>query len=288
VFYANLDFYSLLIFVASNVLYLLIRAAQKQGIAISFYSIFFFLVPAVTYFAATRLLGISLVVSGGELLLILGAGLVWSYAGNFFSQKGIALAANPGYSLVIQKSAAVFTTIAAVFLFGAQFDLSKFTAILLILGMILFMNLGERAKQSAGRNWLLFSVLANLCFTFGQLISKHFLNLGLEPLVYLFYINSLVALLNAGQFFRRHKLHRHRLRQLRLLLGIGLASVVFNLSMQVAFRAAPNIGYVAAINVASIMSITLLSALLFGDELSRRKVAAMAGVMLGLGWLVVG
>ncbi len=240
------------------------------------------------YVGAAQWLGLSLALGAAELALVLSVGLLWSYAGNLFSQKGIALAANPGYSLVIQKGAAVFTTIAAVFLFGAQFQWSKFMAILLILGLILFMNMGERAKQPTGKKWLLFSVLANLCFTFGQLMSKHFLNLGLEPLVYLFYINAMVALLNAGQFFSRQRLPTYRVRQWLVLLGIGAASVVFNLSMQTAFRSAPNIGYVAAINVASIMSITFLAALMFGDDLSRRKVVAMLGVLVGLGWLVLG
>lgn len=281
-------FYSLLMFLASNGLYLLIRFAQKQGIALSFYSIFLFLVPSLIYFTSAQALAVPLWVGYERLALILAAGFIWSFVGNFASQKAISLAANPGYSLVIQKSAAVFTTLAAVWLFGAEFQWSKFMAILLILGLILFMNMGERAKQPAGKKWLLFSVLANLCFTFGQLMSKYFLNLGLEPLVYLFYINALVALLNALQFRFGKRSWRHSAKQWLVVLGMGLLGAAFNLSMQTAFRSAPNLGYVSAINVSSIMSITLLSALLFGDELSRRKVLAMLGVMLSLGWLLVG
>jgi len=59
------------------------------------------------------------------------------------------------------------------------------------------------------------------------------------------------------------------------LLVIGAMSVAFNLSMQTAFKTAPNIGYVSAINVSSIMSITLFSGLIFKDELSKRKVLGM-------------
>lgn len=283
-------FYSLLMFLASNGLYLLIRFAQKQGIVLSFYSIFFFLVPSLIYFTSAQALAVPLWVGYERLALILAAGFVWTFVGNFASQKAILLAANPGYSLVIQKSAAVFTTVAAVWLFGAEFVPAKLAAIVGIILFVLLLSV-ERRRQTeagAGLNWLWLSLLANLCFTFGQLISKHFLNIGLEPLVYLFYINALVALLNVLQFRLGKHNWRHSAKQWLVVLGIGLLAAAFNLSMQMAFRSAPNLGYVSAINVASIMSITLLSALLFGDELSRRKVLAMLGVMLSLGWLLVG
>jgi uncharacterized membrane protein len=67
-----------------------------------------------------------------------------------------------------------------------------------------------------------------------------------------------------------------------ILLGIGLSQVGFNLFMQYAYKAAPNIGYVVAFNTSSIMSVTLLSAIFFKDKLTRNKLLGVVGVLVGL------
>lgn len=279
-------FYAFLMFLASNVLYLLIRLAQKQKIAISFYSIFLFFIPSVIYFTLAQVTKTSLLLSTNHFLLVILAGLLWSYLGNFFSQKAISLAANPGYSLVIQKSYVVLTTIAAMFLFQAEFSYKKLIAILLILCFTALISIPNKSKETKNYKWVYFSLLTNFCLAFGSLISKHFLNLGLEPFVYLFYINVLVSTLNFFYFKKQQIKVDFSYKKIALMIAIGIFSTAFNFSMQLAYKTAPNIGYVSAINVASIMSITFFSALLFKDELSKRKVLGILGVMISLVWLI--
>lgn len=280
-------FYAFIMFMASNFLYLLIRLAQKQRIPISFYSITLFLIPSFIYFFLAYLNQTSLLVPLKYFLLIILAAFFWSYLGNFFSQKAILLSSNPGYSLILQKSYAVLTTIIAVFLFGAEFNWQKLIAIFSILFFAFLIASTPKRQQNKNQAWVYFSLLTNLCLAFGSLISKHFLNLGLEPFVYLFYINVFVTVLNFFDF-KKQKISLHlSSKQILLVIMIGIFQAIFNFFMQTAYKTAPNIGYVAAINVSSIMTVTFLSALLFKDELSRLKIFGIFGVLISLFFLII-
>lgn len=280
-------FYASLMFLASNVLYLLIRLAQKQNIPISFYSITLFLVPSIIYFFAASFTKTSLLLAPEHLLLVIAAAFFWSYLGNYFSQKAILLASNPGYSLILQKSYVVITTIAAVFIFKAEFSWQKFIAILFILFFSMLIAISSKEKKTGSYKWVYFSLLTNLCLAFGSLISKYFLNLGLQPFVYLFYINFFVATLNFFDFKKQKITVSLSKKQLLLVIFIGIFSMIFNFSMQLAYKVAPNIGYVSAINISSIMTLTLLSALIFKDDLSKHKIFGIVGVLVSLFFLVI-
>lgn len=280
-------FYAALMFLASNVLYLLIRLAQKQNIPISFYSISIFLVPSVIYFFAAQLTGISLLLAPQHFLLVTVAAFFWSYLGNYFSQKAILLSSNPGYSLILQKSYVVVTTVAAVFLFDAEFSWQKFIAILFILFFSVFIAASRKEVKIKNYKWVYFSLLTNLCYAFGSLISKHFLNIGLEPFIYLFYINFFVAMLSIFEFKNQKINLQLSKKQIFLVILIGIFSMAFNFTMQLAYKVAPNIGYVSAVNISSIMSLTLLSALIFKDDLSKIKIAGILGVLISLFFLVI-
>ncbi len=280
-------FYATIMFLASNVLYLLIRLAQKQNIPISFYSITLFLVPSIIYFSAATITKTSLLLSPWYFLLVIAAAFFYSYLGNFFSQKAVLLAPNPGYSLILQKSYVVLTTIAAVFLFGAEFSWKKFIAILFILFFTMVIAISPKENKAHGSKWVYLSLLANLCFAFGSLILKYFLNLGIQPFVYLFYINLFVATLNYFDFRKQKISLVLSKKQIFLAILIGVFSMVFNFSMKLAYKIAPNIGYVSAINVSSMMSLTFLSALIFKDDLSKQKIFGIFGVLISLFFLVI-
>jgi drug/metabolite transporter (DMT)-like permease len=274
-------------FLASNILYLLIRLAQKQNIPISFYSITLFLVPSIIYFFAAQFTHTSLLLNREHFLLVILAAFFWSYLGNYFSQKAILLSSNPGYSLILQKSYVVITTIAAVFLFKAEFSWQKFIAILFILFFSMIIAISTEEKKIRNFKWIYFSLLTNICLAFGSLISKHFLNLGMQPFVYLFYINIFVATLNFFDFKKQKISLKLSKKQISLAIFIGIFSMAFNFSMQLAYRIAPNIGYVSAINISSIMSVTLLSGFIFKDDLSKLKIAGILGVLISLFFLVI-
>lgn len=274
--------YACFMFFASNGLYLLIRAASKQNLNRSFYSIFLFLIPSVIYFILALIFDYSLQLSFSHFLMVMVAAFFWSYLGNLFSLRSIAIAPNAGYSLLLQKSYVVLTTIAAVFLFQAELAWHKVFAICIILLFSFVISIDDKKNKNTRATWVYLALLANLCFAFGSLISKYFLTLGLEPVVYLFYINLTVGALNYLDFKRSRVNFSPTRQQLLLACAVGCFSMLFNFSMQLAFKTAPNIGYVSAINVASIMSITLCSAWIFGDALSKTKLLGILGSLFGL------
>lgn len=268
-------------FAFSNLLYLAIRKAQKENISLYIYSVTMFLIPAISYFLLAIVTKTSLLVNLPQFALIIGTAFLWSYLGNFFSQKGILFAPNPGYSLVIQKSYVVLTTIAAIFLFGSSISISKVIGILIIVAFVAVISISGKTHQ-AELKWVVFSLLAHLCFAFGSLMSKQFLNMGLQPYTYLFYITSFVSVVNLIEARRKKIVFNLKRNQWLLILIIGLASVGFNTFMQFGYKLAPNPGYVVAINTASIMSLTVFSALIFKDELNKQKVIGVIGVLGGL------
>ena len=88
----------------------------------------------------------------------------------------------------------------------------------------------------------------------------------------------------------RHKKIRWKTltkEQMMVLICTGLLSASFNYFMQVGFNTAPNIGYVNAVNAASIGAVSFFSALIFRDELTKQKMLGIIGVTLGLILLVI-
>jgi len=71
-------------------------------------------------------------------------------------------------------------------------------------------------------------------------------------------------------------------KQLIVLILIGISSAVFNYFMQVGFDLAPNVGFINAANAASVALLSLMSALIFKDELPLKKVIGIIGVTAGL------
>jgi len=250
-------FYSLLMFLASNFLYLLIRKAQLEKIDTSVYSVSMFFIPSLIYFVSALVSGVTLLPGLREFFLIIITAFLWSYLGNRFSQKGILYAPNPGYSLILQKSYVILTTIAAVFLFGSSISFLKVLAILIIIGFSALVSISGETSKSENK-WVLYSIGAHLCFAYGSLISKYFLNIGLQPFTYLFYITLIVSLLNIYESKAKKASLSFSLPQWLVILGIGVSAALFNLFMQEGYKFAPNPGYVVAINTSSIMSLTLI------------------------------
>lgn len=273
--------FSLLMFVFSNALYLLIRKAQIEKVETSVYSIPLFFIPAIFYFILALFTRTPLIISFPQFFLIIVAALFWSYLGNYFSQKGILYAPNPGYSLTLQKSYVILTTVAAFFLFASELSFTKVIGVLIIIGFSALISI-SKGKKEAQIKWVMFSLGAHLCFAFGSLISKHFLNIGLKPYTYLFYITAIVSVLNYLESRVKKTNFSLSKYQCFVMLGIGISATFFNLFMQLGYKYSPNPGYVASVNTSSVMSLTLLSAALFKDSLSMKKLIGILGVLVGL------
>jgi drug/metabolite transporter (DMT)-like permease len=282
-------YYSLIMYAASVFQYVLIRKVQKMGVNNKI-NTFMFLTPALPFlYLYARILGVDLAVSGQEILIIAVATYFFSYLGNVFSFLGIAAAPNTGYSLIIQKSYAIYTAVAAVFLFGAKLSFQAMVAIVIIVlfsGTIMLDQ--NKVKKVRSVNWLVNSILAFFCFGNLALFSKFMQSSGIHAVTLVFYVVLFNGLFNGIELWRSRGQVKFGLSRSTwgLLVLIGLSNGIFNLMMQLAYTSAPNIGYVNIINAASITAITVLSAYFFKDKLTTEKIIGVIGVVLGLVLLV--
>ncbi|OGI15632.1 hypothetical protein A3K63_04335 [Candidatus Micrarchaeota archaeon RBG_16_49_10] len=279
---------SLLMFASSVALYTSIRKAQLMKISIEVYSLFMFGVPALAYLFFIVAWGLPYRLPVRDLIEIFAAAVLFSYLGNFFSQKSILKAPNPGYSLMISKSYIVFTTIAAIFLFNASLTLKSSVAILMILAFSsMIASPTEPKGKGKGKSWLAYSFGAFFCWGLLALALKHFLLAGIEIFVTLFYLTAVVS----GIIFFEIKAKRMRIalepKDLLIVLAIGGLSALFNAFMNLGYQTAPNIGYLNAVNASSIAFVTVLSSVFFKDHLSAKKVIGIVGSTIGLIVLLV-
>jgi len=124
---------------------------------------------------------------------------------------------------------------------------------------------------------------AFFCWGFLALSSKYLLNLGIPILTRLILSMLVVTILIFGEIILK-KINIFQISKLQLviLLLIGIFGSSYAYFMQVGFHLAPNVGYVNATNAASISLLTLMSSLIYKDELTLKKMIGIFGVTAGL------
>lgn len=218
-----------------------------------------------------------------------------SYIGQVFSLEGIRKAPNPGYSLMIQKSYAIFTAVASVFLFDSELTPKNIVAIVIvILFLVLIVRSDAKVKvKDSSASWIRDSFLAFFAFGINALAAKWLLDQGIDPFIRGFYVLIFLSVLFTFDLIRKSKynkaLRTHLLRASAYpwYILMGVATGLFNLTMQYAYNLTPNVGYVNIMNTASIAAITLLSAFFFKEDLHLRKLIGVAGVTAGVILLVI-
>ena len=145
-------FYSAVMFVGSVVYYLLVKKVQDLGVDRYLYMATTSIVPAIAYALIGLIDGQSFIMSPlGFLIIFINAAFL-NYFGSITGFIGIKTAPNAGYSVIIQKSYAIYTSILAVFLFDSELPFYKVLAILIILfftGLIVI----ERSNEIRCQNW---------------------------------------------------------------------------------------------------------------------------------------
>lgn len=275
---------SLVMFFSSVALYLCVRKSNSLKTPQQLNNLTMFLVPVLVYTALTLRTPTSFVLTPFEYILILIQGVFFSYLGNVFSLKGIEYAPNPGYSLIISKSYVVFTAIASIFIFSAPLEMKSVIAIVLIVLFSAFITIDkDKNRTTSNRLWLPYTLGAFFCWGFLALSSKHLLNMGVPILTRLILSMLVVTVLILGEIkLKKINIFQVTKTQIVTLLFIGLFGSSYAYFMQVAFNLAPNVGYVNATNAASISILTLVSAFIFKDELTLKKILGIFGVTAGL------
>jgi drug/metabolite transporter (DMT)-like permease len=243
-----------------------------------------FLIPVLVYLALASVTPTNFVLKPFEYVTIIIQGIFFSYLGNVFSLKGMEYSPNPGYSLIISKSYVVFTAIVSIFLFNAPLTPKAVVAILCIIGFSALLTIDKnKDKADSNKLWLPYTIGAYFCWGLLALSSKYLLNLGVPILTRLIYSMSIASVLVLGEIkVKTVNIASTTKPQLLTLLMIGICGSSYAYFTQVAFNLAPNVGFVNATNAASISLLTLVSAFIFKDELTTKKLIGILGVTAGL------
>lgn len=271
-------------FLCSVGLYLCVRKNNALQTPRQLTNLAMFLLPVIVYLVLAVGTQTSFVMKPFEYFLIFVQGVFFSYLGNVFSLKGIENAPNPGYSLIISKSYVVFTAIASVFIFSAPLTLKSVIAILLIVLFSALITIDKnKVTTPSNASWLIYTIGAFFCWGFLALSSKYLLNAGVPILSRLILTMFIVTLLILGEIIlKKVNVTNVSKSQILTLVLTGLFGSSYAYFMQVGFNLAPNVGYVNATNAASISLLTLLSAWLFNDALTTKKMIGVVGVTAGL------
>ncbi len=281
---------SFLMFFSSIIYYLIIKKAQVEKIESKLYMVANFSIPTLLYFFLARYNNINLVVGVRYIVAIFLISLFLNYIGSVISYFGMIEAPNAGYSVVVQKSYAIYTSIAAIFLFHSPLPLNKFLAILVIVFFTALLTINPSKKLSfKNYRWVVYSFIAFFCFGSLRLGNKLVISLGVPTLTLLFWAMLFTTLISLIDLLINKKSVKTKIdrKSLIILFGIGLSVSSFYYFAQVADVIAPNIGYSGAINAASNAFYTLIVALMFKDHLSWKKFLAILGVTAGIIFLVL-
>lgn len=280
---------SAIMFFSSIVYYLTIRMGQKKGVTVKEYMLINYPLPALTFFIMILFNGGSFTLPLHVIPLILFHGIILEYIGATLSYKAIHAAPNAGYSLVIQKSYAIFTSVAAVFLFNATLLPGKYIAIIMIiiLAGVMSIDTKEQHKIKAKSHWFLLSLIPFLFFGLNALVSKYAVSTGANLLVYIFWLFLLMSVITTYDMVRKKNKIVLNISHWKTLALIGISGTSFYYFKNVAQIAAPNVGYVGAINTASNAFVALLVALLYKEHMSLVKFVAVVGIVIGIIYIIL-
>jgi uncharacterized membrane protein len=276
-------------FLTSVALYLTVRKASLLKIPTHLTNLAMFSIPLVVYTLMGFTSSTSLYIPWWQIAIIFVMAVAFAYGGNKSSLNAIDTAPNPGYSLVLSKSYVLFTTLVAVTLLNAEITIQKAFAILMIVGFsILILVTPKDTKKVKNEKWVMLSFGAFFAWGMLSLSSKYLFNYGLATLAFLIYLYAIVTICIVAL----DKVKVSQVKELSnqgklILLGIGMSSTLFNLGQFQAIKLAPNVGYVNAINAASISMVTIFAVLLFKDELTIKKAIGIFGVTIGLILLLI-
>lgn len=280
---------SLLMLVAVAANSLAIRLMLAKGVAGSLINCVNFAFCSFAYFIAAFMTGEKLNLSAFQIFSIASVAVLFNYLGNVFFMQSIERAPNPGYGLAIMKSNAVMTMLLSVFLFKSVISEKSFLAgwaVLFFMALITW-EYRPQAKNRIRSSWVLPSFGAFFCFGCYSLAMKYLLLQKMEPIVILAYLCLVLAVMF---YFDVRKLSLKTaaagLSVTKYLAVTGLLSIATNLLFAKAVAAAPNPGYVGAVDAASGALVAVGAAWIFKDSLSPVKLIGILGVAASLAVLL--
>lgn len=283
---------SFLMLVFSNVYYLITRKAQINKIDRRIYLISNFFFSAIFYYIVIKYKQLSFIPNINTLVIIFLVAFFLSYIPSAVSYVAMSKAPNAGYSMVIQKSYAVFTTIASVFLFKSSFSWIKFLIVVFILFNVGLVSLADQKKNSRknSNSWVLLSFIPFFGYGILRLSNKLIITTrNVDSVVLLFWTTLFVTIFSTVDFIIHRKKINIKLSKIdwTILISIGISVSFFYYFLLTAEITAPNLGYVSAINAASNAIFTVLVALIFKEKVTFKKMIGVLGTTIGIILLIL-
>ncbi len=279
---------SLIVILWSVWLYLSLRVFKKHNVTPKIQNAVMFVPTACVFILWASIAWEKLWIGREMFMIMIPVCLLFSWLPNLMSLKSLQSAPNPWYSLMIAKSYVALAAIIAVPLLWSTLKLTDVVAILLIIwfmSLILISPRKEETKTSSSRIRQAF--YAHIWRAWLALASAWFINQWMSPLVVNAWIFGLVSLLIIWEWLIANSWIVPPTKSYLPALWVVVSMVVFNRALQEWYATAPNPWYINAANASSIALLTLLSAWIFWDELSTRKVIGIVGVIVGISALFV-
>lgn len=162
-------------FISSIVFYLSVKKLQMLGVDKRIYTIANYAFPTIVFFVFAVINKFSLIYPIVLLVSFIVFRAVLNYIGTIAGYKSMEGAPNAGYSLIIQKSYAVYTLFAAVILYGSEVSWYKFalSGFILLCAAVVAYQKGKKVNR-INYQWVIYAVVAMVCFGTTSLSSKYF------------------------------------------------------------------------------------------------------------------
>ncbi|MDD3302677.1 MAG: hypothetical protein PHN31_03900 [Candidatus Gracilibacteria bacterium] len=280
---------SIFLIIGSCILYLFIRNIEKYNTPIEIKNFSFFFAPIIPLYLYNYFNNISIIIEFKYFVLLLFSSVFLSWMANIASLKAMQLSPNPGYPLMISKSYVVYTTIFSYLFLGSELSLKKSVIIIfvIIFSTLIIYN-KDKTRKSKDNKWILYTIYSFLAWGNLAIVLTYLTQKGIASTTINFYLCLIVSIIIIFEIFlkkTRYKI-KNKFELLNLFI-IGIGYIIFQQSMVYGYGVSPNPGYINAANTASIGIITLLAGLFFKDDLSKKNLIGVFGIIICLVLLFV-
>ncbi len=280
----NWVIYSAIMFFGSISYYLVVKKVQNLGVNKDLYMLINSIVPTLLFLVLSLIIKGNLNISWVGFIIAAFTAFILNYFGSVTGYLGIKDAPNAGYSVIIQKSYAIYTTVISVWLFNSEFSLYKIFGIALTLVFTAIISVEKSEKKFKVGKWVIYSLISFLLFGGTTITAKYINIIGDDPNIYMFWVMLMTVLISTVPFIKSKQkisLKENKNQLLWLFLMSALVSI-FYWGKNMSTITAPNIGYTGAINASSNAFLTIISALIYKQELKFVKFLSVIGVTIGI------
>lgn len=265
---------SIFLIIWSNIMYLSIRNIDKYYVPIEIKNFSMFFAPIFPLLIYNNIYSIQTIIEFKYIIIIFFTAIFFSWLANISSLISIKNAQNPWYPLMISKSYVIYTLIFSYIFLWSELSIKKFIIIVFVIFFSFLVIYNKNKIHNIKNNkWLIYAIYSflawwNLAIILTYLIQKWIPSTTIN--FYLLLFSSIFIIIEI--IIKKVKFIPKNNKQIINLIIIWISFIVFQQSMVYGYSVSPNPWYINAANTASIWTITLLSWIIFKDDLNKTKV----------------